>query len=88
MIFYSRVQQTEALAILATLGVPKLKRKSVGSIDDFRAFAPSYFLLIEDGSALRIPASILNEAKRCGHTMIHVKATAAHFQQGGRIEET
>ncbi len=64
---------------MAAIGVPKLKRRRVGQVEDFRAFAPGYFLLIENNMAMRISADILNEAKRLGHTMVHVKTTAAHF---------
>ena len=89
MIFFSKIQQTEALVILAALGVPKKRRIAVKSIDDFRGFLPAHFLLIENGDALRIPAAIMNEAKRLGHTMVHVKATAAALHSdGGLIEKT
>ncbi len=87
MICFSSVQQTEALAFLAALGVPKSNQKIIRSLNDVRGFAAQHFLIIENASAMRIPSEVLDDVQRNGWTMVHVKATAAHFHQGGRLEK-
>lgn len=81
MIYFSSVQQTEALAFLAALGVTKSNQKIVRSLNDVRGFSPQHFLIIENATAMRIPSEIIDEVQREGWTMVHVKATAAHFHQ-------
>lgn len=87
MIYFAREQQTEALAFLAALGVTKSNQRIVRSLNDIRGHAPQHFLIIENASAMRIPSEVLGDVQRNGWTMVHVKATAAHFHQGGRVEE-
>ena len=87
MIFYSAIQQTPSLQFFASLGVPKNRRRAVRGLDDFRGYAPGYFLIIENATAMKIPGEIIAYARQSGFTFVHIRETAAAFQEAS-IEKT
>jgi hypothetical protein len=72
MILYSKLQRAEAVIMLAELGIPRSSQVCVDDVSQVQAISGTYFLLIEDVNALRIPAEIWAEIKaRC--TILQVK---------------
>lgn len=73
MIYYSKNQQSDALAAFAMLGTPVSSRRPVHGPGDIRGHAPQMLLCVEGSRVPPIDARILSIGLEEGWTIVRIE---------------